>query len=92
MFHSEENIPYPCGTDVFFITEYGISRGKVESIQINISAKEVKRHWVIKEQTGDGQNTHLLKLDKLAVSVEHAVALAAKKLPAFEGVENVVKD
>ena len=92
MFHSEENIPYPCGTDVFFITQCGISRGQVKGIQISIDANEVKRNWIIKEPIIDGENMHILTLDKLAVSIEHAVAVAAKNLPAFEGVENVVKD
>ena len=91
MYHFEENLPYPCGSQVFYINDSGISRGKVISIQVRIDEEGIERSWQV-VSWDDGECTRFLPLKLLAVTIEHALEIAASTLPNFMDLKNVAEN
>ena len=89
MFHFEENIPFPVGQKVYFVSseggQHGIQRGVVKSIEIIIEKDSVRRTWNVMTKTPEGEiKWAYCDLDNLAINIEHAVEIAERELLSYK--------
>ena len=82
---SEDSLPYPIGSIVFFIADEGIMRGTVQNITIRITKHDVIRTWEVAALDADGERiTKHLSVGRLAFSLDHILEQAEKYHPAFK--------